>query len=175
MKKLYVCAVLCFCVSWTAEAQQITRIAVVDLPKVYTSFFRESRAVRDFEARSLRVQSEIDRMTTEIQNLRVNLAEAQARDNQSQITRLETDINRRSEALLNYHRTQMEALETQRNRLAQSESFLNQVNDEVRFIAESHGFSMVINLRANNGIIWYSPTIDITDMLIANLRSRANQ
>ncbi|MDR3145551.1 MAG: OmpH family outer membrane protein, partial [Treponema sp.] len=62
-----VCMALC---GLPLAAQQLTRFAVVDLPRVYTSFFRDSRAVREFEERSARVQAEIDRMTAEIQSLR---------------------------------------------------------------------------------------------------------
>ena len=43
------------------QAQQLTRFAVVDLPKVYLAFFRESRAVRDFEERSARVKEALER------------------------------------------------------------------------------------------------------------------
>jgi len=54
----------------------------------------------------------------------------------------------------------------------QSSSFLNQVHDEIRFIAESEGFSMVMNLKDNPSIIWFSPTVDITDRLIQSLQTR---
>jgi len=50
---------------------------------------------------------------------------------------------------------------------------LEQVYDEIRYIAESEGYSMVIDLKQNNGIIWYSNTVDITDKLIANLLTKA--
>jgi len=155
-----------------AEAQQITRFAVVDLPQVYMAFFRESRAVRDFEERSARVQADIDRMTNEIQTLRVNLVNAQANGNMEQALQIEAEINRRSNFLRDFHRTRTAELEAQRVRLTQDDAFLNQVFDEIRFIAESEGFSMVLNLHENNGIVWFSPTVDITSRLITNLLTR---
>ena len=158
-----------------AEAQQLTRFAVVDLPKVYMAFFRESRAVRDFEERSARVQSEIDRMTAEIQNLKVNQVNAQAQGNTDQALRLETEINRRSDFLKDYYKTRTAELETLKNRLTQSGAFLEQVYDEIRFIAESEGYSMVLNLKDNTGILWYSPTVDITDKLIQSLMSKSGR
>ncbi|WP_461248590.1 OmpH/Skp family outer membrane protein, partial [Treponema sp. R6D11] len=57
-------------------SQQITRFALVDLSKVYTSFFRESTAVRQFEEKSAKVQNEIDKLTKEIQDLRSKYADA---------------------------------------------------------------------------------------------------
>jgi len=105
MRKILLFSFICFIAGQTIQAQQLTRFAVVDLSKVYVAFFRESRAVRDFEERSARVQSEIDRMTSEIQNLKVNLVNAQAQGNQQQVMRLEAEITRRSDFLKEYYKT----------------------------------------------------------------------
>jgi len=160
---------ICFGLSIPLKAQMLTRFAVVDLPRVYLAFFSESRAVRNFEEQSARVQSEIDRMTGEIQNLRVQQVSAQAQGNHEQAFRLETEINRRTDFLREYHRTMTAQLEIMRNNLTQGGGFLEQVYDEIRFIAESEGFSMVLNMTDNTGILWFSPTVDITDRLIRNL------
>ena len=159
----------------TVNAQQLTRFAVVDLSKVYVAFFKDSRAVRDFEDRSAKVQSEIDRMTAEIQTLKSNQVDAQAQGNQDQALRLETEINKRSDFLKNYYKTKTDELESIKSKLTQSGAFLQQVYDEIRFIAESEGYSMVLNLKENTGIIYYSPTIDITDKLIQNLMSKSGR
>ena len=159
----------------TLSAQQLTRFAVVDLPRVYITFFHESRAVRDFEERSARVQNDIDRMNAEIQTLRGNLIAAEFQGNRELALRLESEINQKTEYLREFHRLRTMELETQRSRLAQSNSFLEQVYDEIRFIAESEGFSMVLNLRENTGILWFSPTVDITDRVIQNLQANARR
>jgi outer membrane protein len=160
-------------VSFMLSAQQLTRFAVVDLPKVYTAFFRESRAVREFEERSAKVQSEIDKITREIQDLKSRQADAALRGDQTESLRLENQVYRRSEFLKDYYNTKMAELEDQRKKLMQSGSFLDQVYDEIRYIGESEGFSMVINLKENNGILWHSATVDITDKLIQNLLNKA--
>ena len=174
MKKLLL-PVLIFFMGLPLTAQQLTRFAVVDLPKVYVAFFRESRAVRDFEERSARVQSEIDRMTGEIQNLKINQVNAQAQGNMEQALRLDNEINRRSDFLKEYYKTKTAELETIKGRLTQSGAFLEQVYDEIRYIAESEGYSMVLNLKENTGILWYSPTVDITDKLIKNLLEKSGR
>jgi outer membrane protein len=175
MRKFLLLSFICFGLGIGAEAQQLTRFAVVDLPKVYVAFFRESRAVRDFEERSARVQAEIDRMTAEIQNLKINQVNAQAQGNQEQALRVESEITRRSDFLKDYYKTKTAELETIKNRLTQSGAFLEQVYDEIRFIAESEGYSMVLNLKENTGILWYSPTVDITDKLIQNLMNKSGR
>ena len=175
MKKMLFLFLIIFISGQAVYAQQLTRFAVVDLPRVYMAFFSESRAVRDFEARSAQVQSEIDRMTNEIQNLRVNMVNAQAQGNTEQAFRLEAEINRRTEFLREYYQVRTAELDNIRNNLARSGSFLDQINDEIRFLAESEGFSMVLNLRENTGILWFSPTVDITDRLIQRLMTRAGR
>ena len=175
MKKTFLLFFVLLGFAWMAEAQQLTRFAVVDLPRVYMAFFRESRAVRDFEAQSARVQAEIDRMTTEIQNLRVNHVNAQAQGNYEQALRIEAEISRRSDFLREYYQTRTAELERTKSRLTQSGAFLDQVYDEIRFIAESEGYSMVLNLQDNAGILWYSQTVDITDRLIQSLTSRVGR
>ena len=172
MKKIIFVLVF-FGLGLSLSAQQLTRFAVVDLPRVYISFFRESRAVRDFEERSARVQSDIDRMAAEINVLKSNQITAEFRGDRTLALRLENEINMKTEYLREYHKLKTEELEMLRSRLAQSNSFLEQVYDEIRFIAESEGFSMVLNLRENTGILWFSPTVDITDRLINNLLIKA--
>jgi outer membrane protein len=157
------------------EAQQLTRFAVVDLPKVYVAFFRDSRAVREFEERSARVQTEIDRMTAEIQTLKSRQADAVLRGEEDQGVRLENEIYRKSEFLKEYYRLKTAELEDQKKKLTQSGTFREQVFDEIRYIAESEGYSMVLNLKDNTSILWYSPTVDITDKLIQNLQEKAKR
>ena len=175
MKKYLLLLFICSSLSLAAGAQQLTRFAVVDLPRVYIAFFQESRAVRDFEERSARVQADLDRMTAEIQTLRVNQVNAQAQGNMEQAFRLETEINRRSEFLKEYYKTKTDELDSIKNRLTQSGAFLEQVYDEIRYIAESEGYSMVLNIKENTGILWYIPTVDITDKIIRNLMEKSGR
>jgi outer membrane protein len=152
-------------------SQQITRFALVDLSKVYTTLSRESKAVRDFEEKSAKVQADIDKLTREIQDLRSKYADAVMANNETEALRLENQIYRRSEFLKEYYQTKTAELENERNKLMQSGSFLNQVYDEIRYIAESEGYTMVLN-KNNPVIVWFSPTVDITDKLIQNLQTR---
>ena len=59
-------------------AQQITRFAVIDTARIYTTFYRDSRNVRDFESKRLRYQREIQRLSDEIKDLRQQKVDAEA-------------------------------------------------------------------------------------------------
>jgi outer membrane protein len=157
------------------QAQQLTRFAVVDLSRVYMAFFRDSRAVREWEESSAQVQREVDQRTKEIQELQSRKVSAELQGNEDEALRLETQIYRRSETLKQYYQVKTAELEDRKRKLSQANSFLEQVYDEIRFIAESEGYSTVLNMKENSGILWYSPTVDITDKLIQNLIAKAGR
>jgi outer membrane protein len=161
-----------FLLTTALYSQQLTRIAVVDLPKVYSAYFRESRIVREFEERSAAIQAEIDKMTREIQELRSKRIDLVNQGDQTGALRLENEIYRKSEFLKEYYTVKTAELEDQKRKLAQSDSFLEQVYGEIRSIAESEGYTIVLNPKE---IIWYSPTVDITDKVIQNLANRSRR
>jgi outer membrane protein len=175
LKRMVFLTLFGFAACLSLSAQQLTRFAVVDLPRVYAAFFRDSRAVREWEERSARVQNDIDRMTREIQELKSRQADAALRGEQNESVRLENEVYRKSEFLRDYYQVKTAELEEQKRRLSQSNTFLDQVNDEIRYIAESEGYSIVLNLKENRGILWFSPTVDITEKLIQNLLAKAKR
>jgi outer membrane protein len=174
-KRTVIVIFLSAALGFSLEAQQLTRFAVVDLSRVYLSFFRDSRAVREFEERSERIQADINRMTAEIQSLRASQLDAEARGDDARSLQLESQIYQKSEYLKEYYQIKTGELNDQKAKLSQSGTFLDQVYGEIRYIAESEGYSMVLNLKENTGILWYSPTVDITDKLIQNLLAKAGR
>ncbi|MDR2542141.1 MAG: OmpH family outer membrane protein [Treponema sp.] len=164
---------LFFSVIGLAFTQQITRVAVVDLPRIYTAFFRESQAVREYERRVANFESEVERLTRGILEIRARHADAVVQNNENEIIRLEGEIHRREANLREVHQTRTAMLENERNQLARSSSFLNQVQDEIRIVAEREGFSIVLNLQNNPSLIWYTQTLDITDRVIQSLNARS--
>ncbi|MDR1024915.1 MAG: OmpH family outer membrane protein [Treponema sp.] len=175
MVKKYTFVVCLLFLGVLLPAQQLTRFAVVDLSRVYMSFLRDSRAVREWEEARDQVQREVDRRNREIQDLQSRKVNAELQGNDAAALDLENQIYRRTEALREYYQVKTAELEDWKNRLSQSDSFLEQVYDEIRFIAESEGYSTVLSLKENSGVLWYSPTVDITDKLIQNLIAKAGR
>jgi len=69
----------------------------------------------------------------------------------------------------------MTELAEQKKDLTQSSEFLQQMLDEIKFIAESEGYSIVLSLKEGSGIIWNSPTVDISDLVIQSLMTKAGR
>ncbi|MDR2194449.1 MAG: OmpH family outer membrane protein [Treponema sp.] len=171
MRKLLVSFLFLAACSMQAGAQQLTRFAVIDLDKVTMAFFKDSKAYRDYEDQKVRVQRDLEQKAQNFTVLKQSLYEAQNRGNTEEALRLRNEVMRQQEYLQEYERTVRAELEYQRNQLTQSDAFWQQVNNEIRYIAESEGYTMVLDSKTQ-GIIWYSASVDITQKLIENMRSK---
>lgn len=159
-------------IAFIAQAQQLTRFAVVDLDKVNIAFFKDSQPYRDFEAQTARVNRDIEQMGKEINDLKSAMFAAEQKGDRELALRLNNDAYKKSEFLKEYHRIKATELNEQKSKLNQSDAFWKQINNEIRYVAESEGYTMVLNMKDSN-ILWYSTAIDITDKIISRLRSRA--
>ncbi|MFA6508037.1 MAG: OmpH family outer membrane protein [Treponemataceae bacterium] len=175
MKRFLIIGVFAASCLIPAAAQQLTRFAVIDLQRVFTTFYRDSKAVRDFEERSARVQADVDRMTAELQGLQRTKVDAESAKDSAGVLRLDQEITKKTDFLREYYRVKTAELEDQKKKLSQSSTFYQQVYDQIRSVAESDGYSIVLNLKDSSGIIWYSPTVDITDSVIQNLNTKAGR
>lgn len=171
MKRLCI-VLLCVLPLTGIFAQQITKFAVVDTSRIYTTFYRDSRSVRDFDAKKAQYQGEIQRMTDEIKNLRQQKVDASSAGDQAKVNRLDADINTKTATLLDYSKAKNAELDSLKKKLTTDDQFYSTLYDEIKNVAESDGYSMVLSLQEGNSIIWYSPTVDITDKVIRNLTSR---
>lgn len=176
-KRMFLAPALVLAALGAAQAQQITRVAVVDLAKVYLTYSRDSAAVRKLEEDKLKVQAEIDRMSNEIKQLQVRRAEAIARSDQAEILRMDQELYRRAQYLSDYFKAKQTELEDRARRLMESSDFSQLAYRTIQGIAEAEGFSVILSSHSTGSvtstIIWYSPAVDITDKVIQALIGKA--
>jgi outer membrane protein len=151
------------------SAQQITKVAVIDLSKVYMAFFRDSKPVRDLEDKKNKILADMDKMNSDIQALRQQKADADAAGDKSKAQSLDSEIARRTNLSQEYYRTKYAEYEDQKSKLTNSSAFLKDVLKQIESVSESNGYTMVLNIKENEGIVWYSPSVDITDIVISSL------
>ncbi len=169
--KLFVLITVFFLAAESIFSQQITRFAVIDTARIYSALNGDSKSVRDLEARRERYQNEIQKLSDEIKSLRQQKVDAEALGERAKAARLEAQINTKTDYLMNYSKTKNEELEKLRQNLGADNSFYSRLYDHIRRIGEAEGYSMVLSLQEGNSIIWYSPTVDITDRVIRSMRS----
>jgi outer membrane protein len=158
-------------------AQQMTRIAVLDLQKVIASYPRDSGALKAFEQNKAQVQAEIYVQGAEINKLQAQRAALEGSGDKAGAQRLDGEISRKTEALREYVKVKKAELDEQYRKLPVADSFTQAVMKLIETIAVSNGYSIVLNLSSADsvmsGFIWYSPEINVTDEVIQALVGKA--
>ena len=83
--------------------------------------------------------------------------------------RLEAEITRKTDFLTEYTNAKNIELESIKNSLVRSDAFYQKLYATLTHVAESEGYSMILSLQQANAILWYSPSVDITDQVIREL------
>lgn len=172
MKRSIIAALFLAIAAGSAFAQQITKFAVVDTARIYQSFYRDSRNVRDYEAKKTQYQGEIKRMSDEIKKLRQDKVDADALGDQLKSAKFDSEITTKTSFLVDYSKVKNAELDDLRKKLITDDQFYSTLYDQIQKIAEADGYSMVLSLQENASIIWYSPTVDVTEKI---LRAMTNQ
>ena len=60
-------------------------------------------------------------------------------------------------------------LDSLKKSLQNSDDFYQKLYATLEKIAEAGGYSMILSLQQSNSILWYSPSVDITDDVIKSL------
>ncbi len=168
MKKIVCMLLVLFCCAWMALAQTITMFGVVDTSLVYTTYFRDTTAVRSYDEKRLEFQNEINDLTNDLKALQAQMLEFEKNGDRTQAQRLEGQIAEDAQFLQEYTWAKNVELENLRKNLANSDEFYQRLYRIIGDIAEEEGYSMILDLQADS-ILWYSPSVDITRTVIARL------
>lgn len=152
-----------------SQQQQITRFAVIDTAVIYSTFRKDSKSVRDYEEKKQKYQTDIQMLSDEIINLRKKKADAQKDGKESKALSYTKEINSKTAFLTEYSKARNDELAMLRRNLVNDDSFYSSLYDIIKKIAETEGYTMVLNLQEDGAIIWYSPTVDITQQVIQEL------
>lgn len=167
------CAAFFLLAAAPALSQQITRVAVLDMPRVLSAFPMDAAALKNFEARKAEMQAEVDRKAAEIKSLQSGKAEADASGDSEAAESLGGEIARRTAALREYVSARQGELDLLAKALSSNASFVQKLAATIAQVAEAEGYSLVLNLKSQdqstNIILWNSPSIDITDKVIQAL------
>lgn len=151
---------------------QITKFGVVDTAKVYSAYFRNSAPIRNYENKKAEFQEEINKRTEELRVLQQKKLDFEKEGNESQALRIETEILKKKDYILEYTNAKNVELESLQKSLKASDDFYKKLYDTLGKIAESGGYSMILSLQDANAILWYSNSVDITDQVISELGLR---
>lgn len=171
MKKFYLFFVFVLFLSclYSQQKNQITKFAVVDTQRVYNTFKQNSGLIRDYEDKKSRYQREIQSFSDEIIELKKQKAKAQKNGDSDAVANLTEEINAKTRFLTEFSKAKNDELASIKANL-NNNKFYQSLYAVIKKIAMKEGYSMVLSLQNEGAILWYSPTVDITQSVIVELR-----
>lgn len=164
-----ICTVFFLTIIQVYAQQQITKFAVVDTTKVYNAYYKNSTPVRNYETKKKEFQAEITKRANEIKDLKKQKLEYEKDGDTTNAQKLEADITKKEDYLREYTNAKNAELETMYSNLQRSDEFYQKLYKALSKVAESGGYSMILSLQEANAILWYSPSVDVTDQVISEL------
>jgi len=160
-----------------AFGQQITRIGVLDIEKVYSVYFRESRAVKELQDKRAEIQRDLARIDEEIQELERQKLQADSDRNTELSLKLDSEIFKKRQYREDYRRIKTDQLRKLSEKVALSDAFLDELVSAIQYVAESEGFSVILNKSGqfDQLFFFYTKEVDVTDKVIQELVRRSGQ
>lgn len=154
-----------------AQQKQITKFAVVDTKKIYSMFKQNSTLIRDYENKKKKYQEEIEELSEEIIVLKKKKMQAQKAGNEAEVQNISEEIYEKTNFLTEFSKAKNDELMSIKASLS-NDGFYRSLYAVIKKVAVKEGYSMVLSLQDGDAILWYSPTVDITQEIIKELRTR---
>jgi len=176
-RKTWAIAVLIMAAGVGGFGEQITKVAVLDIEKVYSIYFRESKSVKEFQEKQAVIQKEFNRLDEEILGLESEKLEAEAKGEVQKALALDKQLLGKKQYRDDYKRIKTQQLKKLSDELYQSDTFLDELLQAINFVAESEGYALVLNnsRQYKQFFFFYTKEIDITDKVIQELMKRAGK
>jgi outer membrane protein len=160
-----------------AFSEQLTKVGILDIEKVYSIYFRESKTVKEFQERQANMLQELTRIDDEILRLENAKLEAESRNDGQAALKLDQEIFEKKQYREDYRRIKTQQLKRMSEELYQSNEFLDELLEAINFVAESEGFSLILNnsRQYRSFFFFYTKEMDITEKVIEELMRRSGQ
>ena len=167
MKRLFLCAFCAFCVTLTTSAQ---KFALVDMDYIFKNIPAYERANEQLNQVSKKWQAEVEAIQIEAQTLYKNyqneqvfLSQEQKKARQDAIMEKEKEA---AELKKKYFGPQGELF---KKRTSLMTPIQEEVYSAVKEVADLRGYQLVLDRASDQGIIFGSPKIDISNEVLSKL------
>lgn len=142
---------------------QTSKIAVINSPSAFQNSVEGKRAASQFQAREDKIKGDLARIDNDLRALETRLNTQRMTLTNEAVGQLQADIDRKTterkrteeDATRDYQQFQMNIMQKIRNEMIVI----------VTQIAQERGFDVVLDVAAS-GIVYFNPTIDITDEVV---------
>jgi Skp family chaperone for outer membrane proteins len=173
LKRLLLVLLLLTNIFALSAEQDIQKIGLVDSSKIISTYFQDSRAMRELKELKDTIIAMSDQIKEEIFELKRKKVDAENRDDRSEALQLERLISDKEQFLKEYLQVKNKEYKN-RQSLALEDSFLLEVTEAIEYIAISEGYSVILE-KQNPLFLYYSVDIDITDKVLEYLLEKAGK
>ena len=167
MKRMLTLAALLLCLSTAMQAQ---KFALLDMEYILSNIPAYERANEQLNQTSKAWQTEVEALNNEAQTLYKNyqnesvfLSEAHKKEREQAIVAKEKEA---AELKKKYFGPDGELFKKRQSLL---EPIQDEIYNAVKGIAQQRGFQLILDRASDNGIIFASPSIDISNEVLAKL------
>ncbi len=151
------------------NAEQLTKIGVVDISKIYKSYYKESSSMRDIEKMQKELKTTLEKIQVEIDDLLLKKAEADKNDNRTDVLKYEDLIDKQIKYKKQYNKTMVKKIRAKESSLYKNSKTAVKIYKTIEYIAESEGYSLIFK-KTDSDLIWYNQEVDITDKVLERLK-----
>lgn len=163
---------LLFFTAATAMAEKLTMVAVVDLTKIVSDYFKESTEWREIDELVRRTEETVRTQMNELNALKQQKIDAENSGDELLTLKLDEQIRKKQEYIQEYNKIMSDRIQSRKDNLLTSSDFSREIIRTVQYIAESEGYSVVFRKKDPN-ILYYNYEVDITNKVLDHLRTTA--
>lgn len=171
MKKKLMLIILFFTVSVTLFSQVIPKIGIINYSKLISSFSKSSYAIQEVDRLTKSYEAGVAAIQKDIAALGERKLYYSTLDDNFNVLKMDEQIDKKKIYLQEYSRLRLKNIRDKQNNIFESSAFLREVLEKIEHVAESEGYSVVYNSK-DPYLIWWSQSVDITDLVIEKLNQK---
>ena len=173
VKKLGLLCLLLFLWQGIVSAEQLTKIAVVDIVKIYKAFFQELKTIKDLEDFKKQYEAELDKIDNQLLELDKKIVATKKEGNQEEALKLEEKKEKLKSYRNEYYRVKYKEYVSRFDEIkkSQSQDLWLELIGIIEYIALKDSYSVVLRID-DPYVLFYTKDVDITDKVVAEINER---
>jgi outer membrane protein len=157
------------CGALSAFGEQITKVGVVDLTKIFNAFYKDSKTIKDLYDYWNETEAQLGKISKDISDLDEKREKAKQDGKDKDVLAYDKAISDKQEYQREYYRYRKLEYDKKFDTITKSSDLYNEILRVIEYIAVRDSYSLILK---NNdpSIIYYSKDIDITEDVLEYLK-----
>ena len=152
-----------------AQQQMIPKIGLINYSQIVKEYVPFNPIYDEIKEMNSKYEKEVEKLTSDIAELEAKRNSYLASGMEKTARKIEDQIVSKKNALVKYTAEKEADIEKKKQEVSDSTTALASILNEIQFIAESEGYSVIFDTNDRN-IIWWSQSVDITELVLKRLK-----